>query len=456
MKQNFDAMPSNILNLRAYTILGSTESEHDYHIKAETASPLMFCSNCNSREVVGYGRVEVLVHDLPMHGKRVGIYVDARRFKCKSCGKTFMEHLPEVNANRWMTERLVKWIGQRSMTHAFTGIAEEIGVTEGTIRNVFSDYVNELERTVRFETPEWMGIDEIHIIQRPRAVITNLHNNTAVNLLPNRFKKTVATYLSGLKGKEDVRYVAIDMWEPCREAVHEVLPQAIVVVDKFHVQRMGNQAFDEFRRSLNRRDSADKLRKKAAGTKKDAYLFRKRERDLNDQERFILCGWINSIPELGEAYRLKEAYYDIYSVQTKEEALQRYQVWLRSIPPEHMEAFRPCVSAWTNWQPYILSYFDHRITNAFTESLNSLIRVMNRLGRGYSFEALRAKILFSRGAHKVVQKRPKFERENVLTGADRNVMYDMLSYGVAEPGAEGVNYGVDIDKLVAMIEAGEI
>ncbi len=149
-------MHHNVLNLADYKVIGSTESEHDYHIKAETAVPAMVCSNCHSREVVGYGRLEVLVHDLPMHGKRVGIYVDARRLKCKSCGKTFMENLPEVNANRWMTERLVKWIGQRSMTNTFTGIAEEIGVTEGTIRNVFSDYVNELERTVRFETPQWM------------------------------------------------------------------------------------------------------------------------------------------------------------------------------------------------------------------------------------------------------------------------------------------------------------
>ena len=41
---------------------------------------------------------------------------------------------------------------------------------------------------------------------------------------------------------------------------------------------------------------------------------------------------------------------------------------------------------------------------AFTESLNSLIQVMNRMGRGYSFEALRAKILFSRGAHKSAQE----------------------------------------------------
>lgn len=76
---------------------------------------------------------------------------------------------------------------------------------------------------------------------------------------------------------------------------------------------------------------------------------------------------------------------------------------------------------------------------------------MNRLDRGYSFEALRAKILFFRGAHKVVQERPKFER----TSVGRNVMYDMLSYG-GPSATEEVNYGVDIDKLVAMIEAGEI
>ncbi len=34
------------------------------------------------------------------------------------------------------------------------------------------------------------GIDEIHLI-RPRGVITNITNNTIVELLPNRNKTTV-------------------------------------------------------------------------------------------------------------------------------------------------------------------------------------------------------------------------------------------------------------------------
>ena len=442
-------MHHNVLNLPAYRVLGSTESEHDYHIKAETAEPLTICSNCRSREVVGYGRVEVLVHDLPMHGKRVGIYVDARRFKCKSCSKTFMEHLPDVNANRWMTDRLVKWVGQRSLTNTFTGIAEEIGVTEGTIRNVFSDYVSELERTVKFETPKWMGIDEIHIIQKPRAVISNLHNNTAVNLLPNRNKKTIASYLSNLKDKDSVQYVAMDMWRPYREAVNEVIPDAKVVVDKFHVVRMANVAMESVRKSLR----ADLSPKQRRGLMHDRFVLLRRQNQLTDQESFNLDGWTKNYPLLGEAYRLKEEFFNIYQAPSKQQAQIRYEQWLKSIPVELRGHYELIITAWSNWQPFILEYFNHPITNAYTESLNSLIRVLNRLGRGYSFEALRAKILFSRGSHKIVQNRPKFNRHAA--------QYDEVVIGYAMfnnslPTKEPKNYGVDIDKLVAMIERGEI
>ena len=443
-------MHHNVLNLSAYKVLGSTESEHDYHIKAETSAPLTVCSNCRSREVVGYGRVEVLVHDLPMHGKRVGIYIDARRFKCKSCSKTFMEHLPDVNANRWMTERLVKWVGQRSLTNTFTGIAEEIGVTEGTIRNVFSDYVSELERTVKFETPKWMGIDEIHIIQKPRAVISNLHNNTAVNLLPNRNKKTIATYLSNLKDKDIVQYVAMDMWRPYREAVNEVIPDAKVVVDKFHVVRMANVAMESVRKSLR----AELSPKQRRGLMHDRFVLLRRQNQLTDHESFNLDGWTKNYPLLGEAYRLKEEFFNIYQASSKQQAQIRYEQWLKSIPAELRGHYEPIITAWSNWQPFILEYFNHPITNAYTESLNSLIRVLNRLGRGYSFEALRAKILFSRGSHKIVQNRPKFDRREAQYD-DAVIGYAMFNNSLPTK-EEPKNYGVDIDKLVAMIERGKI
>ena len=79
--------------------------------------------------------------------------------------------------------------------------------------------------------------------------------------------------------------------------------------------------------------------------------------------------------------------------------MRRYEAWYRGISTEIRPYFADLIRAFTNWQPFILNYFEHPVTNAYTESLNSLTRVMNRLGRGYSFEALRAKILFTEGIH---------------------------------------------------------
>lgn len=109
--------------------------------------------------------------------------------------------------------------------------------------------MNELEAQFRFETPKWMGIDEIHLI-RPRCVISNIGNNTIVNMLPNRDKKTVVNYLYQLEGKREVQYVAMDMWTPYRDAVRTVLPDARIVIDKFHVVRMANDALEKVRKGL--------------------------------------------------------------------------------------------------------------------------------------------------------------------------------------------------------------
>ncbi len=297
------------------------------------------------------------------------------------------------------------------------------------------------------------GIDEIHIIQKPRAVISNLHNNTAVNLLPNRNKKTIATYLSNLKDRDTVQYVAMDMWRPYREAVNEVIPDAKVVVDKFHVVRMANVAMESVRKSL-RTELSTKQRR---GLMHDRFVLLRRQSQLNDQESFNLDGWTKNYPLLGEAYRLKEEFFNIYQATSKLEAQALYEKWLKSIPAELRGYYELIITAWSNWQPFILEYFNHPITNAYTESLNSLIRVMNRLGRGYSFEALRAKILFSKGSHKIVQSRPKFERRLDNSDGSSMAMFSLSTASQSiETKEEPKNYGVDINKLVAMIEHGEI
>jgi transposase len=206
-------MPVNILNLEAYLVTGIQEDEHNYHIAAAVKHPPKACLHCRSESLHGFGKREQLLRDLPSHGKRVGLYVTTRRYRCQTCTKTFYEPLPAVDERRAMTSRLVGWIGKEAIKRTFASIAEEAGIDEKSVRSVFRDYVNELEQTFRFETPKWMGIDEIHLV-KPRGVIANIQNNTIVELLPNRNKETMLQYLSGLDGHKQVQYVAMDMWHP--------------------------------------------------------------------------------------------------------------------------------------------------------------------------------------------------------------------------------------------------
>ena len=147
-----------------------------------------------------------------------------------------------VDEKRSMTKRLLKSIQEQSMSKTF--------VDEKTIRNVFKDYVALKEREYQFETPKWLGIDEIHIIRRPRLVLTNIERRTIYDIKPNRNKETVIQRLSEISDRTYIEYVTMDMWKPYKDAVNTILPHAKVVVDKFHVVRMANQALEITSESL--------------------------------------------------------------------------------------------------------------------------------------------------------------------------------------------------------------
>jgi transposase len=317
---------------------------------------------------------------------------------------------------------------------------------------VFKDYVAGLESKIKFEAPQWLGMDEIHLI-KPRGLIANVQNNTIVDLLVNRNKETIIHYLSNLKGKETVQYVMMDMWKPYREACQQVIPQAEIIIDKFHVVRMANNALESVRKSLRKSLTAKERRL----LMHDRFILLKREHDLNEQEILLLSGWTLNYPLLAQAYRLKEDFYKIYDAQSKHEAMALYAAWKESISEELMSDYYELVRACDNWMPWIMNYFDHRITNAYTESLNNLIRATNRKGRGYSFEALRAKMLFAEGAFKKEKVKPKFNRRRQEERAffmSRTLMdcYEPLSQTTQIE----KNYGVDINKLIELLETEQI
>ena len=450
-------MLPDILNLPEYRVLQVDDSGPDYHILAETIAPPVVCIHCGAASLVRYGHREQLIHDLPIHGKRVGISVDTRRYRCKDCRKTFYEPLPAVDERRRMTTRLVNWLGEHSARKTFAQLAEETGVSNMTVKAVFDDYAAQLKSELRIETPRFMGIDEIHLIRKPRAVFTNIRgsghaesraapgNCLVVEMLANRDKKSVIQYLASLPDRKRIQCVTMDMWRPYKEAVQQVLPEASIIVDKFHVLKMANAALDQLRKRLGA-NMTDRQRRTLM---KDRKLLHMRPKDLRPESALMLSGWLRNLPELEAAYDAKEAFYGVYEAENATDAKQKYHEWEQGLSGSLKQAYDPLITAWLNWENEILAYFDGRLTNACTESVNNLIRVANRMGRGYSFDVLRARMLLANHAGHRKRKlyvRPKQD--------DTQTMDHFFALPSTQEDAEEISEGVDISTLLRLAEDG--
>ena len=385
-------MPVNILNLAGLDVVDFKETDSEYHVRATPKAISRLCPHCGrSHDTVVHAKRTLVIRDIPSHGKAVVIHLDVSRLKCKPCKQTFTASVPEVDTGREMTERLAKWIGRQSIEYTYAEIAKQVKVDEKTVRNIFDEYVAVLAKGYQRETPIWLGIDEIKL-KRFRAIFTNLHGRSLIDMLPNRYVSTVTAFLASLPDNKRITHVAIDMWAGYRRAVQEALPNAKIVVDKFHVLMKANMAFEAVRRKIARESSNGA----GLGLKRAHKLFDMRAKDLTDEQYLTVSGWLNTFPLLAAAYDLKERLYAIYDVTTPEEAWGEYLHWESTIPNELVKPYRVVKTAFRNWRPYILNYFDdQRVTNAFTESFNAKVRAVYRNGRGYTFERLRAKVLYT-------------------------------------------------------------
>ncbi len=247
------------------------------------------------------------------------------------------------------------------------------------------------------------------------------------------------------------------MWRLYKDAVNTELPDRIIVIDKFHVVRMANDSLEASRKAIR----ASLERKDRLKLKNERFVLLSRRNSLSDEEIEKLQMWSAWHPDLGLAYDAKEAFFCLFDQgldsQTAKEAIIG---WQRGINPSIARHFEPLTKALNNWMPEILNGFDYPITNAYTESINRLAKDLQRMGRGYSFDVVRAKILFDKQANEpttttIRKKKRKADDGNVIS------MGKMALMRTTEPTryktvieTETRYYGSHIPTLCELLEQG--
>ena len=357
------------------------------------------CEDCNI-PMHKHGTRKNKFSDTPLYMEPVRLEILRPRFRCEACGKMAMPELSFLDDKRRATKRLVDIIRQQCLGTTFRALAEQTGVAVNTVKNIAHDLIEELEKSVRYETPVIMGIDEVNLAGGYRCVITNLATNNVFDMLEHRTQDHLKPFFKDLPDRDKVEWVCTDMWRPFKRSFAQHLPNAKLVIDKFHVVKMASEALEEERKKYQvQLSKEDRIHVK----KSIRWLTLKRPGNLSPAEQKALAVVREQIPQLAVAYDFKESFFWIYDEPDKQSAQDAFEAWENSLPVQGLEPFKKLAKTVHNHYEDIFAYWDapFPITNAYTEGLNGLIKMANRLGRGYSYEIIRAKTLYSAEARKV-------------------------------------------------------
>ena len=101
--------------------------------------------------------------------------------------------------------------------------------------------------------------------------------------------------------REGVEEVCVDMWGGFPKVIREVFPNAKIVIDRFHVQKLLNKALNKIRLAL-----------KLTGLKNRCLLMNNRV-NLTDEDKEELELLLKSSPSLKIAHELKEELITTYN-----------------------------------------------------------------------------------------------------------------------------------------------
>ena len=233
------------------------------------------------------------MRDLSFGQQSVYLKVNRRRMRCPHCHNKFTEELDFIRRKRVHTKRFVEKIIEEVLNSDIKNVAKRNDLSEQEVETMLKDLGQDLvtEKPVNLKK---LGIDEIAVVKGQRnyyVVLVDLEKKKVVGLVEKRTKKEIIEYLEAwgeeILGK--IQEVSIDLCQTYSNVAKELMPNAEIVADRFHVMKQVNDELDAARRKIKRETekikSKSKKKKILEGLKKSKYVLLKNKKDLNEAEK---------------------------------------------------------------------------------------------------------------------------------------------------------------------------
>jgi transposase len=369
-----------------------TELTKDRELILTVESTLIstICRRCGRTITEPHGLDEPrLLRHLPILGQVVYLRIRPKRFRCPWCQghPTTTQTLDWYDPNALHTNAYERHLILQLVNSTLSDVGAKEDVTYDALLGILDRWVATTVDWDALEPFTTLGIDEIALLKGHRdfvAVISAKTDRGQLHLLavlPDRLKTTVVAWLLSIPAaiRACITTVCTDMWEGYSTAVEEVLPEAQIVTDRFHVACHYHDAVDDLRKQEVRRLTHELPADAVSDLKHTLWPFRKRATDLDPVEQARLDTLLAHSPALRQAYSLREQLTTIFdTARSKVDGLRRIRFWRRRVVKSGLRCFDGFLKLLDTWLDRIANYFIDHQTSSFVEGLNNKLKVLKR------------------------------------------------------------------------------
>ena len=349
------------------------------------------CPKCATISRSVYDRRQTRPRDAPLRNKSVRLIVTKRRFWCKSCHKPFTEPVSGISKGKRYTQRFKEhllWCCENFVD--LKAVRRHTRCSYGFIYTSLYEQLTLNRKKRQNPWPRSIGIDE-HRFGKNRYGITEFctfvidhKNRKAFEAVYGRSVGELKAQLGKIPGRENVRWVTIDLSSTYRSFIRSQFPNARIVADKFHVVRLLNPAINRKRKEITGDQRKNPIRK----------LLLKNSKNLDYQTRRIILRWLYENPELKEIYEVKQAIHRLYRTKGYERARRALSNLIDRMSRSHVAEILTLRKTLVSWRTEILNYFINPVTNARVEGFNGKAKLIRKRAYGYkNFENYRLRLL---------------------------------------------------------------
>jgi transposase len=225
-----------------------------------------------------------------------------------------------------------------------------------------------------------LGVDEKAVAKRHRYVtlVCDLDRGTVEYIADDRKRASLDAYYQSLSKEQlaGIEAVAMDMWEPFIASTVAHVPggRSKIVFDRFHIMKHMSEAVDAVRKAEHRR-----LRAEGDETLKGTkylWLYAKENLPESARDRFVALRALHL--KTGRAWAIKESLRELWGYRRKGWALRHWKRWYFWATHSRSDPMGKVARMIRGHLDNVLTYFDHRITNATSEGLNSKIQTVKK------------------------------------------------------------------------------